>query len=81
MEILSKKHYGKRNSFKLIFAKMAILSRRSIKCKGVVMNSKKVTKQKFRFFYKFPELLKIDSIFFFKKIYFFSHDLRFKKFS
>jgi hypothetical protein len=71
MEILSKKHYGKRKSFKLIFGKMAILSRRGIKCKGVVMNSKKVTKQKFQLFYKFSDLLKIRSIFFLKKNIFF----------
>lgn len=53
MEILSKKDYEKRKSFKLFLGKMAFLSSRGIKCKVLVMNSKKVLKPDFGHFYNF----------------------------
>ncbi len=53
MEILSKKDYEKRKSFKLFLGKMPFLSSRSIKYKVLVTNSKKVLKPDFGLFPKF----------------------------
>jgi hypothetical protein len=51
---------------------MPFLSNRGIKCKGVVMNSKKVLKLDFKLFYKTCESKVIQSKKIFQKKYFFS---------